>query len=91
MVGGARVRVGVLLVHVRGVVDARGVSVDVAVVIAAGVVHLLTMMAARARVGVVVNVLVVGASGRVVCGAVGADSVVGGRGGVAVAVGHFFE
>lgn len=60
--------------HARGVVQTRRIAVYVAMVIAAGIIHLLAVVTTRTGVGIVVNVLVVRTSGRVVSGAVGASA-----------------
>lgn len=85
VIAGAGIRVGVLLVHVRGIVQAGGVAVYITVIVAPGIVHLLAMMAARVGVAVVVDMLVIRASGWIVRGAVGA--VCAGVGGSAIRAG----
>lgn len=66
----ARIRIGVLLVHTSGIIQPGRITVYVAMVVSARIIHLLAVMAAGAGIGIVVDVLVIGAGGWVVSGAV---------------------
>lgn len=84
--------------HPSGIIQPGGIPIYIAMVVPARLIHLLAVMAAGAGISIVVDVLVVGASGWVVssavcaaaagvavCAVAGASAVITGGGGCAVA------
>lgn len=56
--------------HTSRIVQAGGIPIYIAMVVSARLIHLLTMMAVGGGVNVVIDVLVIGASGWVVSGTI---------------------
>lgn len=56
--------------HTSGIIQPGGIPIYIAMVVSAGLIHLLAVMAAGAGISIVVDVLIISACGWVVSGAV---------------------